>query len=109
MGARLLGLVLNRHPNVATMLAAFLDALGEPSTLLKVVGLETVVIAVLARPNVDQIAAHLGRHVDDRLSMGDGGLADARILRREGALSPFCFAEDIGADRSDLETIAGGV
>ena len=103
--ARLLGLVLQRQAHVAPVLRALAQAVHQPVALLDVIGLEGIVVAVLAVPHIDQVAAELRGDVHHLLGVGDRARPHRRILRRERAPAVDLRCEMIGDDRHQLEIV----
>ena len=107
MGARLLGLVLQGEPDVRVGLGCPRDRLHHPAPLAAIVGLERIVVSVLARPEVDERAAQLARHLGGGHGLVERLRADAGVLGGERAPPPALLGEVVGDDRSAGQPILG--
>ena len=87
------------------MLGALPDPCHEPVAFLEVVGLERIVVPVLAVPDVDQWTTELGGDIHHGLRVGDGLRPDVRILRRERAGPVDLRGKMVGDDRDEVEVV----
>ncbi len=104
VGAWLLGLVLDHQLDLGHVLGALDGALDDPVPGSQVVGLEGIIVAILAEPQVHHVAVHLAGPLHRLFHLMDRLTPDIGIVGREGPPAPFPGGPDIRRDASDFQT-----
>ncbi len=103
VGARLLGFVLDDQLDLGQVLGALDGALDDAVPGGQIVGLERIVVAILAEPQVHDLAVHLLGPLHRLFDLVDGVAADLGVVGRERAPAPLARGPDVGRDAGHLQ------
>ncbi len=102
---RFLRLVFEGKPNVRCSLRHLGDVLEKPSSFPDEIRLQRIVVSILPRPQVDNLAPERSSHLDAFKGVVERLLPDILILGGKRTASPALLGEVVGDDRDALQAM----